>query len=110
MEYVTLADSEPQNPVDGVTLTPLAVGNHLSINTGRLEPGAVVPEHSHEHEQIGYVLRGELTLLVNGEPTTVSSGESFALASGEPHAAENRTDELTVALDAFSPPRHHADW
>lgn len=110
MEHVTPSDSEPQIPVDDVTLTPLAAGERISINTGRLEPGAVVPEHSHEHEQVGYVVHGELTLVVDGEATTVREGESFALASGEPHAAENRTDEPAVAVDAFSPPRHQADW
>lgn len=110
MEHVAPSDREAQHPVDGVTLTPLAVGERMSMNTGRLEPGATVPEHSHHHEQIGYVISGELTLIVDGDAVTLGPGESFALESNEPHAAENRGDEPAIAVDIFSPPRHHADW
>lgn len=96
--------------VDGVHLTQLVTGDDMSVQRGVVEAGATVPEHSHPHEQVGYVLEGTLTFVLGDEEVDVSAGESFALAGGEPHAAENRTDERVVAIDVFSPPRTDADW
>lgn len=33
-------------------------GGRLTLAVAELDPGAVVDEHSHEHEQLGIVLRG----------------------------------------------------
>jgi quercetin dioxygenase-like cupin family protein len=97
--------------VEGVHLTKLVVGDDVSVQRGVVEAGAAVPEHSHPHEQVGYVVEGTLTfVLEDGEERAVSAGESFALAGGEPHAAENRTEGRVVAIDVFSPPRTEADW
>jgi len=71
-----------------------------------LKRGALVPIHSHESEQMTYVLQGALRLLVNGEEVIVREGEVLHIPSGVAHQAEALED--TFELDVFSPVR--ADW
>lgn len=111
MERVPLADHDSTEAVDDVHLTQLAAGERTSIQHFRIEPGAVVPEHSHHHEQTGYIFSGELTfVLEDGDEVTVGPDESYALLSEEVHAAENRGDETVLGIDIFGPPRTNPDW
>ena len=71
-----------------------------------LKHGALVPIHSHESEQMTYILQGALKVLVGGEEITVREGEVLHIPSGIPHQAEALED--TFELDVFSPVRH--DW
>lgn len=71
-----------------------------------LKKGAIVPEHSHEAEQLTYVLQGALRFLIGGQETTVREGEVLLIPSNVPHQAEALDD--TFELDLFSPIRH--DW
>jgi quercetin dioxygenase-like cupin family protein len=71
-----------------------------------LKRGAVVPMHSHEAEQMTYILQGALKFLINGEEITVREGEVLHIPSWVPHQAEALDD--TFELDMFSPIRH--DW
>ena len=71
-----------------------------------LKRGALVPMHSHESEQMTYILQGALRFLVAGEEIIVREGEVLHIPSGTPHQAEALED--TFELDVFSPVR--ADW
>jgi len=74
-----------------------------------LKKGAVVQTHTHESEQITYILEGALRLWLgaNGEQeVTVGAGEILTIPSNLPHRAEALEDTLDV--DVFSPPRQ--DW
>jgi len=74
-----------------------------------LAKGAVVPMHSHENEQITYVLEGALRFWIrdeDSEPIDVRAGEVLVLPSWVPHKAIALEDTLDV--DIFNPPRQ--DW
>jgi quercetin dioxygenase-like cupin family protein len=71
-----------------------------------LKRGCLVPMHTHESEQMTYVLQGSLKFLVGGEEITVREGEVLHIASGVEHQSEALED--TFELDLFSPIRH--DW
>jgi quercetin dioxygenase-like cupin family protein len=71
-----------------------------------LRTGAIVPEHSHENEQITYILEGALKFIVQETEILVRAGEVLVIPSHVPHSAEALED--TVDLDIFCPPR--ADW
>ena len=71
-----------------------------------LKKGALVPMHSHESEQMTYVLQGALKFLINGEEITVREGEVLHIPSWVEHQAEALDD--TFELDLFSPIRQ--DW
>ena len=74
-----------------------------------LKKGAVVQTHTHESEQVTYIVEGALRLWLGeaGEQeVTVRAGEVLTIPSNVPHRAEALEDTLDV--DVFSPPRQ--DW
>jgi quercetin dioxygenase-like cupin family protein len=71
-----------------------------------LKRGALVPMHTHESEQMTYILQGSLRFLVAGEEIIVREGEVLHIPSNTPHQAEALED--TFELDVFSPVR--SDW
>jgi unsaturated pyranuronate lyase len=71
-----------------------------------LKRGALVPMHTHDSEQMTYILQGSLRFHVGGEEIIVREGEVLHIPSGTPHQAEALED--TFELDVFSPIRR--DW
>ncbi len=110
MQTIAPAESETVEAVDGVHLTPLVVADHMSVQHFHVERESTVPEHSHEHEQVGYITQGTLTLVVDGEEHVISPGESYAIPGDTPHAAENTGEVPVDGVDVFSPPRTNPDW
>jgi len=47
-------------------------------------------DSTHEGQELGYVLAGELTLVVNGESHELHAGDSYRISASEPHGY--RTD------------------
>lgn len=78
----------------------------VTIARIQLTAGAVVPEHSHEHEQVVNVLEGRVRFRVSGEQHDVGAGESLVIPSGATHDATALDD--AIVLDVFAPPRD--DW
>ncbi len=71
-----------------------------------LKRGCIVPMHSHESEQMTYVLSGAMKFLIDGDETIVREGEVLIIPSWVPHQAEALDD--TFEMDMFSPIRQ--DW
>jgi len=71
-----------------------------------LKRGALIPMHSHESEQMTYILQGALRFLVGNEEVIVREGEVLHIPAHVTHQAEALED--TFELDVFSPVR--ADW
>ena len=82
------------------------VGDREMVAQITLKRGAIVPLHSHESEQLTYVLSGALTFSIGSEQFTVREGELLRIPSWIPHSAEALED--TFELDLFSPIRQ--DW
>ncbi|WP_318568501.1 cupin domain-containing protein [Salinigranum marinum] len=110
MKHVSGSAVDPTEAVDGVHLAQHAAGSEMSVQRFRIEPGAVVPEHAHPHEQTGYVAAGTLTFIIDGEEIVVSAGDSYAIPGDEPHAVENRGERVVEGVDVFAPPRLNPDW
>ena len=43
-----------------------------------LEPGSIVQEHAHPHDQVGMVLKGRATFFIGGEEKTLGPGTGIA--------------------------------
>ena len=97
----------PQLPsgekVEGVRYQTLATGEKLMITTMFLDRGAVIPHHSHPHEQAGYIVSGNVILDSEGKKTILTAGDSYAIPGGASHAVTATEESLIV--DVFSPPR-----
>ena len=84
----------------------IVTGEREMLSQIYLKRGCLVPMHSHESEQMTYILQGALKFLIAGEEITVREGEVLHIPSGLPHQAEALED--TFELDVFSPVR--TDW
>jgi quercetin dioxygenase-like cupin family protein len=87
----------------------LVTGDRMMLAHVYLKKGCIVPKHSHENEQLTYILEGALRFkLGESQDTeiTVNAGEVLHIPSNLPHEAEALEDTLDV--DVFSPPRQ--DW
>ncbi len=45
--------------------------------------------HTHPGEELGYVVDGSVTLLMDGKSRVVKAGEAFAIPAGKVHSATN---------------------
>jgi quercetin dioxygenase-like cupin family protein len=82
-------------------------GERLTLAVVELEPNADLPEHSHDNEQLGIVLRGSLTLRVGEEERQLGPGQTWRISSNTPHSGV-AGGEGAVVVDVFAPPRR--DW
>jgi quercetin dioxygenase-like cupin family protein len=91
------------HPVDGVIRKILANSPNLMLTEHTLEKGAVLPDHKHPHEQLVYLLSGEIQLELNGELIVMSAGDSLVIPPSIHHRVV--TLKKAVALDIFTPRR-----
>ena len=82
-------------------------GERVTFAVVDLDPEIVVPEHRHDNEQLGIVLKGSVTMTIGGETARLGVGETYVIRGGVPHAAEAGPEGATV-IDVFNPTRE--DW
>ena len=82
----------------------VASGERLMFSRVVINPGAVVPEHDHPHEQFGLVLEGDGDFTIDGETRHVVAGDYYAIPGGVSHTV-TAGPQGGVFLDVFSPPR-----
>jgi quercetin dioxygenase-like cupin family protein len=105
-------DEIPRESVTDDIARRLFTGERMMLAQVYLDRGAIVPWHSHENEQLTWILSGALGSLIEEEGSedvqdiTVAAGEVLYIPSNVPHRAEALED--TVDVDIFSPPRQ--DW
>ena len=104
MEIVSPDDRETVEPFDDAFVTQVIAGEQMSVQHFRAE-GGLAPEHSHEHEEMGYLVEGSLTLVVEGVEHTVRTGEVYCVPSDMTHAIGNTGADPAVGVMIFSPPR-----
>ena len=102
-------DDMPIEPVKEGLGRRLVTGDRMMLAHIYLDKGAVVPLHSHDNEQLTYVLEGALHFWFGedeSEEIVVRAGEVLHIPSWLPHKALALEDTLDV--DVFCPPRQ--DW
>ena len=99
----------PKERVTDMLDRRLITGDRMMLAHVYLKKGCIVPTHSHENEQITYILEGALRFWIGddgAEEVVVRAGEVLTIPSNVVHKAEALEDTLDV--DVFSPPRQ--DW
>jgi unsaturated pyranuronate lyase len=102
-------DEMPREKVSDSLDRRLITGDRMMLAHVYLKKGSIVPRHSHENEQITYILEGGLRFWIGADESQVievHAGEVLHIPSQVPHKAEALEDTLDV--DIFSPPRQ--DW
>lgn len=101
-----LGETAPHRIWDGVSARVVA-GERTTFAVIELEPGTVVPEHSHDNEQIGVLASGSLRFRVGDEERELRPGGTWSIPSDVPHAV-TAGPEGAVVVEIFTPVR--ADW
>ncbi|HWJ23003.1 MAG TPA: cupin domain-containing protein [Gemmatimonadaceae bacterium] len=99
----------PRERVTDMLDRRLITGERMMLAHVYLKKGCIVPQHSHENEQITYILEGALRFWIGedgAQEVVVRAGEVLTIPSNVVHKAEALEDTLDV--DIFSPPRQ--DW
>ena len=82
-------------------------GERITLGVIELDANSVVPEHSHEHEQLGICLAGSVVFRVGDEARELGPGETWSIPGDVPHDVRVGPDGAVV-LDVFAPTR--VDW
>ncbi len=99
-------DDIPLEKINEMVSRKTLAGERAMLAQTYLKRGALVPLHSHESEQMTYVLQGALRVAIGGKEIVVREGEVLHVPPSVPHQAEALED--TFELDVFSPVR--TDW
>lgn len=79
-------------------------GEKMLVSLVDLPAHSVVPLHSHPHEQVGYLLKGQVTFTIGDEKRVLKVGDVWVIPGGVEHMVEG-SDVDSLALDVFSPVR-----
>jgi len=79
-------------------------GNEMLLSIADFIANAVVPVHSHPHEQAGTLISGEFELTIGGETRWLKPGDSYIIPGGVEHGG-GTGDTPARVLDIFSPVR-----
>ena len=91
------------SPVKGVRMKSLTHGEKTHMCEFMIDGGSEIPEHSHLHEQTGYLVSGKLTLIMEDQRFDAEPGDSWSIPENVPHRAIAVKD--SVAVEIFSPVR-----
>ena len=98
-----LSDCHRLAPFPGVTMHTFE-GKQMTLSVVDMEPGALIPEHQHPHEQIGYLVRGSGTFRIGGQTYQVQAGQMWRIPGNMPHEVTAGPEGLR-AIDVFYPVR-----
>jgi quercetin dioxygenase-like cupin family protein len=96
----------PEEAVTNALTRQVITGERVMAAHIRLKKGCVVPEHSHEAEQLSYTFSGALKFVIAGETHVVRAGDVLIIPPWVKHEAIALED--TYEMDVFSPIRR--DW
>ena len=88
---------------EGVRFKSLACGEKTHLTEFRLSRGAIIPKHSHPHEQTGYLVSGRMKFVIDDEGIIAEAGDGWTIAGNTEHGVEVFED--SVVVEVFSPPR-----
>ena len=97
-----IKQSKPLKMAKGIQGMPIGL-KKLMVNLVALDKDAIVPEHTHKHEQSTFIFNGELMFELEGERFMLGPGDGILIPANASHSA--RATRPTLAYDCFCPPR-----
>lgn len=100
--HISFADG-----IDDYQLNSSAVHNlGLLVSTFEPRSGSGDTPYTHDGEEAGLVLAGELELWIDGAAALLKAGDSFSFPSSRPHRYRNPGAEPAVVVWAMTPPSY----
>ncbi len=78
-------------------------GKDMTLGYIEIKAGNDLPQHQHPHEQITFILEGQLDMVIGSEACSLSAGMYYVIPSNVPHGAVAVTD--CKVIDVFNPVR-----
>lgn len=103
MGLIELDSVSPVEMFPGVVRRTMTYGERLMLIQGTMDEGAIVPMHTHPHEQTGYLVSGRFLFELGDETQELKPGDCWMVPSNVPHKVTAL--EPSVFVDIFSPPR-----
>ena len=81
-------------------LSPAGAEHRLNLFLVHMEPGGSTGDelYTHDGEEAGLVLEGEMMLTVDAETWSLKTGDSFRFASRRPHRFSNPADDAKAVV------------
>lgn len=92
-----------KEPVEKIKMKTLVYGERMLLTEFKLGKGAILPRHSHLHEQTGYLVSGRIDLTIGNVTYQVLPGDSWCIPGNVNHHAH--AHEYSTAIEVFSPVR-----
>ena len=102
MPFVNLEDIPAREIVPGFTAR-FVHSEHMTFSYWQVKEGAVLPEHSHPHEQVANLISGRFEMTVAGQTRTLAPGMVAVIPPDAKHRGRALTD--CSILDVFYPIR-----
>ena len=106
MSILKRSDITPETVAPGRSRY-LSYTDHLMIVAMEFDDGPTSqpdPPHSHPHEQVAYVVSGEVLFFMDGKPTRLGPGDMYTVPPNVPHCIQLLTKQVKL-IDAFTPIR-----
>src|SRR5262245_32326602 len=104
--FSTAGEIPPQRIWDGI-LARTVHGKLATVSLVELDADTIVPEHSHENEQLGFLIDGAVRFRAGDEVRDLEPGSFWCIAANLPHSVVVGPDGA-VLIEVFAPVR--ADW
>jgi quercetin dioxygenase-like cupin family protein len=96
-----IRDVEKKELFEGVTGQYLGSGDNMNVMHWNFEDNVSLPEHMHESEQFGYIIKGGFKATIGGVTKTLMAGDYYFVPRNTLHAFTSIGE--TEAIDVFSP-------
>jgi quercetin dioxygenase-like cupin family protein len=102
MPFVNLENIAGREIVPGFTAR-FVHSEHMTFSYWQVKAGAVLPEHSHPHEQVANLITGSFEMTVAGETSILAPGMVAVIPPEAKHRGRALTD--CFIIDVFYPIR-----
>lgn len=101
--FYKVNESECKEVLPWIKLKTLVYRENTLFSEFRTKANSVLTQHSHHHEQTGYLVKGRTKLTIGLQTFEAGPGDSLCIPGNTDHSAEILEDSL--AIEVFSPVR-----
>jgi quercetin dioxygenase-like cupin family protein len=89
--------------------SPITADNFV-MGYVEIEPNGSVPMHSHEQEEVYFIVQGEGTIQINNETETIQEGSAVYIPSFTKHELINTSNVKMIMMFVYSPAGIVSHW
>jgi quercetin dioxygenase-like cupin family protein len=91
-------DQKVLYPAPGIMAQSMAFADMLHIMKFSIKKGAVMPTHSHQQEQAGYLCEGKIIMTIDGVDHEIDAGDAWAIKANVTHSIKVIEDGTIVEV------------